>query len=46
MNYVPTEEVLSGRGLVNIYDYLVAKKKRVPQFSTAEEIGLLTEVVY
>ena len=39
MNYVPTEEVLSGRGLVNIYDYLVAKKKCVSQFSTAEEIG-------
>ena len=39
MDYVPTEEVLSGRGLVNIYDYLISKKKCVSQFSTAEQIG-------
>ena len=39
MNYVPTEEVLSGRGLVNIYNFLILKKKAVSQFSTAEEIG-------
>ena len=39
MNYVSTEEVLSGRGLVNIYEYLISRNKCVPQFSTAEEIG-------
>ncbi len=39
MNYVPTEEVLSGRGLVNIYNFLISRKNCASQFSTAEEIG-------
>ena len=40
MDYVSTEEVLSGRGLVNIYKYLCFKGNCVAKMSTADQIGL------
>ncbi len=40
MDYVSTEEVLSGRGLVNIYKYLCFKGNYVAKMSTADQIGL------
>ena len=40
MDYVSTEEVLSGRGLVNIYNYLCFKNNHIPENSTADQIGL------
>ena len=40
MDYVSTEEVLSGRGLVNIYNYLCFEGNHVAKMSTADQIGL------
>ena len=40
MDYVSTEEVLSGRGLVNIYNYLCFEGNHVAKLSTADQIGL------
>ena len=40
VDYVSTEEVLSGRGLVNINNYLCFKEKHTPEMSTADQIGL------
>ena len=40
IDYVSTEEVLSGRGLVNIYNYLCFKNNKAADMSTAEQIGL------
>ena len=40
MDYVSTEEVLSGRGLVNIYNYLCFKNNVVADISTADQIGM------
>ena len=40
MEYVSTEEVLSGRGLVNIYNYLCFKSNHIPEMSMADQIGL------
>jgi len=40
IEYVSTEELLSGRGLVNIYNYLCFKGNNVSEMSTADEIGL------
>ena len=39
-DYVSTEEVLSGRGLVNIYNYLCFKENDVSELSTADQIGI------
>ena len=39
-DYVSTEEVLSGRGLVNIYDYLCSKENHTSEMSTADQIGI------
>ncbi len=40
IDYVSTEEVLSGRGLVNIYNYLCFKENHTSEISTADQIGL------
>ena len=40
IDYVSTEEVLSGRGLVNIYNYLCFKENHTSEMSTADQIGL------
>ena len=40
MDYVSTEEVLSGRGLVNIYNYLCFEGNHVAKMSTADQIGI------
>ena len=40
IDYVSTEEVLSGRGLVNIYNYLCFKINKAADMSTADQIGL------
>ena len=40
IDYVSTEEVLSGRGLVNIYNYLCFKGNYVSELSTADQIGI------
>ena len=40
IDYVSTEEVLIGRGLVNIYNYLCFKQNHTPEMSTADQIGL------
>tara|TARA_B100001115_G_scaffold78557_1_gene57870 strand:+ start:643 stop:1656 length:1014 start_codon:yes stop_codon:yes gene_type:complete len=39
-DYVSTEEVLSGRGLVNIYNYLCFKENHTSEMSTADQIGI------
>ena len=39
-DYVSTEEVLSGRGLVNIYNYLCFKENYKSEMSTADQIGI------
>ena len=40
VDYVSTEEVLSGRGLVNIYNYLCFKENHTSEMSSADQIGL------
>tara|TARA_B100001063_G_scaffold194152_1_gene185639 strand:- start:1414 stop:1848 length:435 start_codon:yes stop_codon:yes gene_type:complete len=40
MEYVSTEDVLSGRGLINIYNYLCFEGNHISEMSTADQIGL------
>ncbi len=43
IDYVSTEEVLSGRGLANIYNYLCFKENHTFEMSTSDQIGLAAE---
>ena len=44
IDYVSTEEVQSGRGLVNIYNYLCFKENPTSEMCTADQIGLAAKV--